>query len=250
MGRPKGQHSAPRGGPPRSWTNGELTKALLQVWNKHMTTSQASRVYGIPYNSLLMYVRGKYGKSLKLEQLRNECTGAPPSLEMLGLNGPEPHRESKRESSRREQRESNRDEYHKRPPKSEESDMLGNNISQNIFNHFGHPNAFYPDFGPGFPPLPVGMLHLLPQAVGGGGGVDKNRNDLFSNHNSMLPLPPTQGPQDLQQGSSQRSNVDEDGNSERSRETDNEDGDMYRPPVFSAGNLECKRELVQQNGQD
>ena len=32
-----------------------------------MTTSQASRVYGIPYNSLLMYVRGKYGKSLKRE---------------------------------------------------------------------------------------------------------------------------------------------------------------------------------------
>ncbi|XP_058804020.1 protein jim lovell [Phymastichus coffea] len=73
--RPKGQHSAPRGGPPRSWTNGDLTEALTMVWNKKMTTSQASRVYGIPYNSLLMYVRGKYGKSLKLEQLRRDCTG-------------------------------------------------------------------------------------------------------------------------------------------------------------------------------
>ncbi|CAH2018023.1 unnamed protein product [Acanthoscelides obtectus] len=70
MGRPKGQHSAPRGGPPRSWTNAELTEALQHVWNKKMTTSQASRIFGIPYNSLLMYVRGKYGKSLKLEQLR------------------------------------------------------------------------------------------------------------------------------------------------------------------------------------
>ena len=37
-----------------------------------MTTSQASRVYGIPYNSLLMYVRGKYGKSLRLDALRKE----------------------------------------------------------------------------------------------------------------------------------------------------------------------------------
>ena len=52
---PKGQHSAPRGGPPRSWTNDELTKALENVWNKRMTTSQASRMYGIPYNSLLMF---------------------------------------------------------------------------------------------------------------------------------------------------------------------------------------------------
>ncbi|XP_045476770.1 protein jim lovell isoform X2 [Harmonia axyridis] len=76
IGRPKGQHSAPRGGPPRSWTNSELTNALQHVWNKKMTTSQASRVFGIPYNSLLMYVRGKYGKSLKLEQLRKDCIGA------------------------------------------------------------------------------------------------------------------------------------------------------------------------------
>ncbi|KAF4525752.1 hypothetical protein B566_EDAN002012, partial [Ephemera danica] len=73
MGRPKGQHSAPRGGPPRSWTNAELTEALQHVWNKKMTTSQASRIFGIPYNSLLMYVRGKYGKSLKLEQLKKDC---------------------------------------------------------------------------------------------------------------------------------------------------------------------------------
>lgn len=70
VSRPKGQHSAPRGGPPRSWTNAELTEALHHVWNKKMTTSQASRLFGIPYNSLLMYVRGKYGKSLNLEQLR------------------------------------------------------------------------------------------------------------------------------------------------------------------------------------
>ena len=66
----KGQHSAPRGGPPRSWTNDDLTKALDNVWNKRMTTKQASRVFEIPYNSLLMYVRGKYGKSLRLDVLK------------------------------------------------------------------------------------------------------------------------------------------------------------------------------------
>lgn len=31
---------------------------------------QASRIFGIPYSSLLMYVRGKYGKSLKLDVLK------------------------------------------------------------------------------------------------------------------------------------------------------------------------------------
>lgn len=53
-----------------------------------MTTSQASRIFGIPYNSLLMYVRGKYGKSLKLEQLRKDCISGPP-IEMLqmGISG-------------------------------------------------------------------------------------------------------------------------------------------------------------------
>lgn len=70
--RRKGQHSAPRGGPPRAWTNADLTEALHHVWNRKMTTSQASRVFCIPYNSLLMYVRGKYGKSLKLDTLRKE----------------------------------------------------------------------------------------------------------------------------------------------------------------------------------
>jgi len=45
-----------------------------------MTTSQASRIFGIPYNSLLMYVRGKYGKSLKLEQLRKDCISGPPVI--------------------------------------------------------------------------------------------------------------------------------------------------------------------------
>ncbi|XP_046674219.1 protein jim lovell-like [Homalodisca vitripennis] len=147
MGRPKGQHSAPRGGPPRSWTNAELTEALQHVWNKKMTTSQASRIFGIPYNSLLMYVRGKYGKSLKLEQLKKECfgdLGGP--LDILGLgqltsnnnNPPTKH-------------------HHKGP----EPDLM---LGPPGFNPGSYPSPnFYPDFGASFP-VPVGMVHLLPQS--------------------------------------------------------------------------------------
>ena len=82
--RATGQHSAPRGGPPRSWTNDDLTKALEMVWNKRMTTSQASRVFGIPYNSLLMYVRGKYGKSLRLDVLKKNTPAANDNLNTIG----------------------------------------------------------------------------------------------------------------------------------------------------------------------
>lgn len=97
---PKGQHSAPRGGPPRSWTNDELTKALKNVWNRQMTTSQASRIYGIPYNSLLMYVRGKYGKSLKLDKLKETTPAAKDNLNTIGNSRSTPkEKSSKSESS-------------------------------------------------------------------------------------------------------------------------------------------------------
>ncbi|XP_014290767.1 protein jim lovell isoform X2 [Halyomorpha halys] len=150
MGRPKGQHSAPRGGPPRSWTNAELTEALQHVWNKKMTTSQASRIFGIPYNSLLMYVRGKYGKSLKLEQLKKECfgeLGGP--LDLLGLGNI-----------------SNNNNPSK--PKIPEPDLM---LGPPGFNPGPYPTTnFYPDFGASFP-VPVGMVHLLPQS-------EKNREPV------------------------------------------------------------------------
>ncbi|XP_004529936.1 protein jim lovell isoform X2 [Ceratitis capitata] len=179
--RPKGQHSAPRGGPPRSWTNSELTEALQHVWNKKMTTSQASRIFGIPYNSLLMYVRGKYGKSLKLEQLRKDCISGPP-LELLqlglgGSGGGGKHKEGKNKSSAHH----NADNTAKgnaeldlgiplpgmvpggngaNGPRSasSEPDLLGGPNS--IFGPF--PGAFYPEFPGGFPGLPLSMLNLLP----------------------------------------------------------------------------------------
>ncbi|KAH0561582.1 protein jim lovell [Cotesia glomerata] len=136
LGRPKGQHSAPRGGPPRSWTNAELTEALQHVWNKKMTTSQASRIFGIPYNSLLMYVRGKYGKSLKLEQLRKDCTGGEV---MNSLNN-----------------------NVKAVPPPQMSHPLGLPHPDDQFpTHSLLHQGFYPDFGAAFP-VPVNMVHLLP----------------------------------------------------------------------------------------
>ncbi|KAF5286978.1 hypothetical protein FQR65_LT12376 [Abscondita terminalis] len=150
MGRPKGQHSAPRGGPPRSWTNAELTEALQHVWNKKMTTSQASRIFGIPYNSLLMYVRGKYGKSLKLEQLRKDCISGPGAPDFLGLGN------NNNNSSKSDQRDSESIQPNTRPSSSDEPPP-----QPPVFNPFA-PN-FYPDFGTGFP-IPVSMIHLLPQS--------------------------------------------------------------------------------------
>lgn len=154
VSRAKSQHSAPRGGPPRSWTNAELTKALEHVWNKKMTTSQASRIFGIPYNSLLMYVRGKYGKSLKLEQLRKDCISGPP-IEIIqrGISG---HITTKERGKEKDSRDS--DQPHGGPrSSSSEPDLMS---SPNPF--FGSfPPGFYPDFGEGFPRLPLDMSSLL-----------------------------------------------------------------------------------------
>lgn len=181
MSRPKGQHSAPRGGPPRSWTNAELTEALQHVWNKKMTTSQASRIFGIPYNSLLMYVRGKYGKSLKLEQLRKDCISGPP-IELLQM-GPSAqaieNKKKEKSSPESDDVQSNREKCHgqttgSRRSASSESDMM---MNQNpIFNPFQ--GGFYPEFpgaGSGFPGLQLSMLNLLPP-------------DGRLHHQSMLPM--------------------------------------------------------------
>ncbi|GJQ73647.1 hypothetical protein Trydic_g13989 [Trypoxylus dichotomus] len=145
MGRPKGQHSAPRGGPPRSWTNAELTEALQHVWNKKMTTSQASRIFGIPYNSLLMYVRGKYGKSLKLEQLRKDCIGAPGTpMDLMTMTGNNNNNPCKND------REPDTMQPGTRPSSTEEA-----NAPQPMFNPFAQ--NFYPDFA-GFP-IPTAAYH-------------------------------------------------------------------------------------------
>ena len=176
VSRPKGQHSAPRGGPPRSWTNAELTEALQHVWNKKMTTSQASRIFGIPYNSLLMYVRGKYGKSLKLEQLRKDCISGPP-IELLQMNVSSNNHGNKNKDKNNANnaggnsgatnddssiKHSTQNERHVQSRcASSEPDLMSS--PSPLFNPF--PPGFYPDF-PGaaaaFPGLQLSMLNFLP----------------------------------------------------------------------------------------
>lgn len=123
-----------------------------------MTTSQASRIFGIPYNSLLMYVRGKYGKSLKLEQLKKDCLGSPGGpLDLLGLGG------NAGNNNNHPSKPSNEEMNH--PPRQDHDIPLPPG-----FNPYSAAN-FYPDFGTPFP-VPVSMIHLLPQS-------EKNR-ELFN----------------------------------------------------------------------
>lgn len=170
-----------------------------------MTTSQASRIFGIPYNSLLMYVRGKYGKSLKLEQLRKDCIGGPGGpLDILNLGG---GNNNNNQSKSEREREPEPVTPNTRPPSNED-------LHTPVFNPFA-PN-FYPDFGSGFP-IPVSMIHLLPQS-------EKNREPYGH------PL-----------------SIEEDCKNERVKEIDEEHADLFRPPTLSRDE---RRELVQQNGQD
>ncbi|XP_073961554.1 protein jim lovell-like isoform X4 [Choristoneura fumiferana] len=213
--RPKGQHSAPRGGPPRSWTNAELTEALQHVWNKKMTTSQASRIFGIPYNSLLMYVRGKYGKSLKLEQLRKDCIGGP--LDGLGMH-------SGNNNNNHPPGKHDKDEHAAQRPASSEPDIA----SSPMFNPFTQ--GFYPEFPPGFP-MPLNMLHLLPPG-------DKAR-ELYQ----AMPM----ALDSLAQVAKE-----EDCKSDRSKENSaDEEGEAYRaPPPLQPHPPDAHRALLHHNGQD
>lgn len=135
-----------------------------------MTTSQASRLFGIPYNSLLMYVRGKYGKSLNLEQLRKGCISGPPiELLTMGMSA-HSHAVSPKERGTKEHKDMDEVNRHnhdigrtggsgalKRSTSSSESDLLANPNA--IFNPF--PPSFYTDFPNNFS-LPLSMLNLLP----------------------------------------------------------------------------------------
>ena len=170
----KGQHSAPRGGPPRSWTNDDLTKALENVWNKRMTTSQASRVFGIPYNSLLMYVRGKYGKSLRLDVLKKNTPAANDNLNTIGNSRSTP----KEKGLKKEAGESvKREDWMKERGGGRKSSQHHHHhhhegpMASALFN-FGDPSGLGGGpFGGGmlhFPPLgePLGLLGLGMPAAG------------------------------------------------------------------------------------
>lgn len=219
VGRPKGQHSAPRGGPPRSWTNAELTEALHHVWNKKMTTSQASRLFGIPYNSLLMYVRGKYGKSLNLEQLRKGCISGPPiELLTMGLaahsgksRGGKDHKEMEDLHVGPESGRASGSGGSLKRSASSEPDLLSNPAA--MFNPF--PPNFYSDFPPGFPGLPLSMLNLLPP----------DRHPPGMHHMG----------------------IDEDCKSDRSKQSLEDEYPMGQPLTL---NRDDRRELMQENGRD
>lgn len=124
-----------------------------------MTTSQASRIFGIPYNSLLMYVRGKYGKSLKLEQLRKECISGPP-IEMLQMNPNAPG--GMQEKRDKKEKDENDERNSEGPQSSRRSASSDPDMMNPLFSPF--PGGFYPDFpgAPGFPSLQLSMLNLLP----------------------------------------------------------------------------------------
>ena len=82
------------------------------VWNKRMTTSQASRVFGIPYNSLLMYVRGKYGKSLRLDVLKKNTPAANDNLNTIGNSRSTPKEKNiKKEEAKEKLRKASQDSY-------------------------------------------------------------------------------------------------------------------------------------------
>uniref|UniRef100_A0A6V7IXR5 BTB domain-containing protein n=1 Tax=Bracon brevicornis TaxID=1563983 RepID=A0A6V7IXR5_9HYME len=197
IGRPKGQHSAPRGGPPRSWTNAELTEALQNVWNKKMTTSQASRLFGIPYNSLLMYVRGKYGKSLKLEKLRKDCIRASGEV-MNSLNN----------NVKAIQPQSSQLTHPiGMPHPGDEAFAHHSLLNSNI------PPGFFHDFAGVFP-VPVGMAHILPPSeqknYDSNPGGPSHPNDLSIHSRSpspsnqeTIPQPPQSAPALLQQNGSE-----------------------------------------------
>lgn len=214
VNRPKGQHSAPRGGPPRSWTNSELTLALTHVWEKKLTTSQASRMFGIPYNSLLMYVRGKYGKSLKLEQLRRNCTGTN-TPEIMNNNNIKPVQQSAQIShalaSLSLQHPGDNSGF------ASHRSLISGNMTQ--------PQGFYaPDYAAAPYPLAVNMMHMLPPSeqksfessvnssgdgggCPGGGGDGNGDGDLTNSQTSETPSPIVDHHHHHQESSSSSSSV-------------------------------------------
>lgn len=98
-----------------------------------------------------MYVRGKYGKSLKLEKLKQECFGDNTgSLDLLGFN-----------SVSNNNNNNNNNNNANKSLKLPEPDLM---LGPPGFNPTPYPSPnFYPEFGSAFP-LPLNMMHILPQS--------------------------------------------------------------------------------------
>jgi hypothetical protein len=173
-----------------------------------------------------MYVRGKYGKSLKLEQLRKDCISGPPiELLQMGVNGNSNNTNSNSSSvngtKSKEKNQNNSNDDSNSIGANQQGDPGGNRNQQSrgtsepdllsspnpLFNPF--PAGLYPDFP--LPGLQLSMLNLLPP-------------DRL--HNSGLPL----------------NLVDDDCKSDQSKQSLEDD---YQPHSLS-----LNRDVFQQNGQD
>ena len=125
-----------------------------------MTTSQASRVFGIPYNSLLMYVRGKYGKSLRLDVLKKNTPAANDDLNVIGNSRSTPKEKAGKREDNFSHSSSSKDRARK--PSQESSSGLSGlfPFDQPSFNPFNNGLLFPP------PGEPFGLLGLagLPPA--------------------------------------------------------------------------------------
>jgi len=120
-----------------------------------MTTSQASRIYGIPYNSLLMYVRGKYGKSLKLDKLKETTPAAKDNLNTIGNSRSTPKEKSAKSDSpmakdHREKHHGNKKFKHHTKEKRSRHLSSGQGFVFNLFDPTNVVNPFSP-FGRGDP---------------------------------------------------------------------------------------------------
>ena len=126
-----------------------------------MTTSQASRVFGIPYNSLLMYVRGKYGKSLRLDVLKKNTPAANDNLNTIGNSRSTPKEKS---NVKKEESFSQSSKDRARKPSQEGMSSLFN-FDHSGFNPFGNGLPVFPQGEPfgllGLAGLPPGMLILF-----------------------------------------------------------------------------------------
>lgn len=109
-----------------------------------MTTSQASRVFGIPYNSLLMYVRGKYGKSLRLDVLKMKSTSANDNLNTIGNSRSTPKEKGSIPGIKRE-----------------EFNQITKDIKMKSSHDGMHPPLFSFD-NPHINPFSNGLLHFPP----------------------------------------------------------------------------------------
>lgn len=119
-----------------------------------MTTSQASRIFGIPYNSLLMYVRGKYGKSLRLDVLKKNTPAANDDLNVIGNS-----RSTPKEKAAGVKKEDGYGKDRGRKPSQESgiggplSGLFPNFAEGHSFNPFSNGLLFPPPGEPSFPGL-------------------------------------------------------------------------------------------------